>query len=88
MVDQPVGIAFRGKGPERLDVWQLVDAYRDIGSVEIMAKGGSVSEHQIQLALDYYKRDSDEIDAAIAENRRPIQKLEASSLHKGQSDMT
>lgn len=78
------GIAFRGADWERrawvigtaLDVWQIVDAHRDIGSVESMAAGGSASERQIQLALDYYGRFPEEIDAAIADNRRPIEQLE------------
>jgi hypothetical protein len=78
------GIAFRGVDWERrawvigtaLDVWQIVDAHRDIGSVERMADGGSASERQIRLALDYYSMFAEEIDTAIAENRRPIEQLE------------
>lgn len=78
------GIAFRGVDWERrawvigtaLDVWQIVDAYKDIKSVERMAKGGSANERQIQLALDYYGLFPEEIDAAIADNRRPIEQLE------------
>lgn len=77
------GIAFRGADWERrawvigtaLDVWQIVDAHRDIGSVEAMAAGGAASERQIRLALAYYDRFPEEIDAAIAENRRPIEQL-------------
>src|ERR1039458_1866502 len=78
------GIAFRGVDWERrawvigtaLDVWQIVDAYRDIGSVERMVEGGSANQRQIQLALDYYEMFGEEIDAAIAENRRPLEQLE------------
>lgn len=78
------GIAYRGVDWERrawvigtaLDVWQIVDAYHDIGSIERMVEGGSANEHQIQLALSYYERFSSEIDAAIAENRRSIEQLE------------
>jgi uncharacterized protein (DUF433 family) len=78
------GIAFRGTDWERrawvigtaLDVWQIVEAHQDIGSIERMAEGGSASERQIRLALDYYERFPDEIDDAIAENRRPIDQLE------------
>jgi hypothetical protein len=77
------GIAFRGTDWERrawvmgtaLDVWQIVDAYQDMGSLERMAEGGSASERQIQLALDYHRRFPDEIDQAIAENRHPIEQL-------------
>lgn len=79
------GVAFRGTDWERrawvigtaLDVWQIVDAYRDIGSLERMADDGSANERQIKLALDYYERFPGEIDAAIDENRRPIEQLEA-----------
>jgi hypothetical protein len=78
------GIAFRGTDWDRrawvmgsaFDVWQIVDAHRDIGSVERMAEDGSVGKRQIQLALDYYKQFPEEIDEAIAENRRPLEHLE------------
>ena len=78
------GIAFRGDDWQRrawvtgtaLDVWQVVDAHRDIGSIEQMAAGGSADARQIRLALAYYKRFPEEIDAAIADNRRPIEQLE------------
>jgi hypothetical protein len=77
------GIAFRGTDWDRrawvigtaLDVWQIVDAYRDIGSVETMASGGSASERAINLALAYHERFPDEIEAAIAGNRRSIEQL-------------
>jgi uncharacterized protein (DUF433 family) len=78
------GVAFKGADGERrawvigtaLDVWQIVDAHRDIGSVERMVEGGSANERQIQLALDYYEMFPEEIDAAIADNRRPIEQLQ------------
>lgn len=77
------GIAFKGTDWERrawvigsaLDVWQVVDAFRDVGSVERMAEGGAVDERQIRLALSYRERFPEEIDAAIAENRRTIEEL-------------
>lgn len=77
------GIAFRGVDWERrawvigtaLDIWQIIDAYRDIDSVEQMADGGSVSERSINLALAYYARFPEEIDMAIAENGRSIEQL-------------
>ncbi len=78
------GIAFRGTDWDRrawvigtaLDVWQIVDAHRDIESVERMVAGGSANERSIRLALAYYGRFPLEIDAAIAENRRPIEQLQ------------
>jgi len=78
------GIGFMGRDWDRrawvmgtgLDVWQVVDVYKDVGSVERIVEGWSINERQIQLALDYYKMFPEEIDAAIAENRRPIEQLE------------
>lgn len=57
------GVALRGHDWDRrpwvigtaLDVWQIVDAHRDFGSVEEMAAGGGASELQIRLALSYYE---------------------------------
>jgi hypothetical protein len=77
------GIAFRGRDGEcrawvvgtALDVWQIVDAYRDLGSVERMVEGGSASERSIYLALGYCERYPAEIDMAIAENRRSVEQL-------------
>jgi hypothetical protein len=77
------GIAFRGTDWDRrawvigtaLDVWQIVDARRDIGSVERMVDGGSANERSVNLALAYYERFPEEIDAAMAENRRPLEQL-------------
>jgi hypothetical protein len=77
------GIAFRGTDWDRrawvigtaLDVWQIIDAYQDIGSVEPMVDGGSASKRHINLALAYYERFPEEIDTAIAESRRSIQQL-------------
>ncbi len=78
------GIAFKGEDWERrawvsasaLDVWQIVEAHQDIGSIEKMAAAGAASARQIRLALAYYERFPEEIDAAIAEDRRTIEELE------------
>jgi hypothetical protein len=77
------GIAFRGVDWERrawvigtaLDVWQIVEAYRDVSSVPALAAGGAASARQIELALAYAERFGEEIDQAIAENRRPLEQL-------------
>lgn len=79
------GIAFRGEDWERrpwvigtaFDVWQVVDAHRDMGSVEAMVAAGNLSERQVRLALAYRERFPDEIDEAIAQNRRPLARLRA-----------
>ena len=78
------GIGFMGRDWDRrawvmgtgLDVWQVVDIYKDVGSVERMVESWSINERQIQLALDYYKMFPEEIDAIIADNKRPIEQLE------------
>lgn len=77
------GIAFRGDDWDRrpwvigsaFDVWQVIDAHRDVGSVERMAAEGSLSARQIRLALSYYERFPEEIDEDIALNRRPLSQL-------------
>ena len=79
------GIAFRGEDWDRrpwvigtaFDVWQIVDAHRDLGSVEAMVVEGNLSERQIRLALAYYERFPEEIEEAIAQNRRSLAELAA-----------
>jgi hypothetical protein len=77
------GIAFRGEDWERrpwvigtaFDLWQVVDAYRDMGSVEATVAAGNLSGRAVRLALAYHERFPDEIDEAIAQNRRPLARL-------------
>jgi uncharacterized protein (DUF433 family) len=77
------GIAFRGADWERrawvigtaLDVWQIVEAHRDVGSVSELVSGGGASARQIELAVAYAERFGEEIDRAIAENRQPLEQL-------------
>ncbi len=79
------GIAFRGDDWDRrpwvtgtaFDVWQVVDAHRDVGSVEAMVAAGNLSERHVRLALSYYERFPEEIDEDIALNRRPLAELRA-----------
>ena len=79
------GIAFRGEDWGRrpwvigtaFDVWQIVDAHRDVGSVEAMVAEGNLSERQVRLALAYHERFPEEIEEAIAANRRPLAELRA-----------
>jgi hypothetical protein len=66
------GIAFRGTDWERR-AWVIGTAL----DVQRMVEGGSASERAIDLALGYYERFPEEIDAAIADNRRPIDQLRA-----------
>jgi uncharacterized protein (DUF433 family) len=79
------GIAFRGDDFDRrawvigtgFDVWQVIDAHRDVGSVEAMVAAGGLSERAVRLALAYYERFPEEIDEAIALQRRPLAALRA-----------
>ncbi len=77
------GIAFRGADWERrawvigtaLDVWQIVDAHRDFGSVEKMTADSDLTERQMRLALAYYERFPQEIDEMIELNRATLDEL-------------
>lgn len=77
------GIAFRGADWERrpwligtaFDIWEVARAYQDFGSVERMVAETDMSERQIRVALAYYHRFPEEIDAAIAEDRRSLAEL-------------
>jgi uncharacterized protein (DUF433 family) len=79
------GIAFRGDDWDRrpwvigtaFDVWQVVDAHRDVGSIEKMVAEGNLNERQIRIALAYHERFPDEIDEDVALNRRSIGELRA-----------
>lgn len=79
------GIAFRGEDWDRrpwvlgtaFDVWQIVEAYEDLGSLERMTAGGAIGERQIRVALAYYERFPHEVDEAIARNRRSLDELRA-----------
>ncbi|MGH9243863.1 MAG: hypothetical protein ACRD29_06025 [Acidimicrobiales bacterium] len=79
------GIAFRGVDWGRrawvigtaLDVWEIIAAYQDFGSVDRMVTKTDLSERQVRLALAYYERFPAEIDDAIARSRRPLDELHA-----------
>ncbi len=79
------GIAFRGDDFDRrawvigtaFDVWQVIDAHRDLGSVEAMVAEGTLSERAIRLALAYHERFPEEIEEAIALNHHPLSQLRA-----------
>jgi uncharacterized protein (DUF433 family) len=77
------GIAFRGTDWERrpwiigtaLDVWEIIRAYQDFGSFDRMLQESDLTEAQLRLALAYYDRFPEEIDAAITESRRSLDTL-------------
>lgn len=78
------GIAFNGTDSERrawvmgtgLDVWQVMQMLEDFGSSERLVADTHLSERHIRLAVAYHKAYPEEIDTAVAENRRPIEQLE------------
>lgn len=78
------GIAFREEDWNRrawvigtaLDVWEIIQALEDFGwSVARMASESDLEERQIEIAVAYHKEYPEEIDRAVAENRRPIEEL-------------
>jgi uncharacterized protein (DUF433 family) len=78
------GLAFRGADADRrpwvigtaLDVWEIVAASRSFESAEAMAAATDLTEPHVRLALAYYAEYPEEIDAAIAENERPLAELQ------------
>jgi len=77
------GIAFRGEDAVReawvigtgLDVWELVEMLHDYDSVERLVAETGVSERAVELARAYHASYPEEVDRAIAENRRPLSEL-------------
>ena len=77
------GIGFRGHDWARtawvvgsgLDVWEIIELLRDHGSVERLVGETHLTERQVALATAYYENYPDEVDAALAENRRPLAEL-------------
>ena len=75
------GIAFRGDDARRrpwvigtgLDIWEICQLVEEVDSIEELAADLPVTTGQIRLALAYRDRYPDEIDEAIAENRRPAE---------------
>lgn len=74
------GVAFRGAEHDRharlvgtgLDVWEIVEAYRDLGCEELL-RTSQLSPRQLDLALSYADRYPREVDEAIRENRQPVE---------------
>jgi len=79
------GIGFRDEHPRRrpwvigtgLDVWELIDLLESYGSAEAVVEDFPlVTERHIRLAATYRDAYPEEIDEAIAENRRPADELQ------------
>jgi uncharacterized protein (DUF433 family) len=79
------GIAFRGDDWDRrawitgsaMDVWEIVQAFRECGSVDELTVQGSLSERQIKMALAYCQHYPEEIDARVERGRRQLAELRA-----------
>ena len=77
------GIAFRGDDADRrpwvigtgLDVWEVIEMLDDYGSVELLTREADLPAPAVEVARAYYASYPEEIDEAIAENRRPLSEL-------------
>lgn len=79
------GLAFRGPDVKRrawiigspFDVWEVVEAWQDLAEdAPATQEHLGLSSGQLRLALAYYREFTDEIDHALAMNRRSPQALE------------
>jgi uncharacterized protein (DUF433 family) len=77
------GIAFRGR-PRRawvigsgLDVWEIIDLLRSYEDdvTALTADHQLVSERHVRTAVAYANQFTDEIEALLEENRRPLAEL-------------
>jgi hypothetical protein len=84
------GVAFRGDDYNRrawlmgtsLDVWQVVDAYKDFDEdLERAVAETDLTVRELRTALSYYERFPDEIDDFIALNHRSLAELRAEYPH-------
>jgi uncharacterized protein (DUF433 family) len=74
------GIGFRGDDARRrawvigsgLDVWEIIHMLEDFGSAEALVADTQLSLAQVRLAVAYRDAYPEEIDEAIADNRRPL----------------
>jgi uncharacterized protein (DUF433 family) len=79
------GIAFRGDDARRrawvigsgLDVWEVIHMLEDFGSPEKLVADTHLSLAQVRLAVAYRAAYPQEIDEVIADNRRPLDELQA-----------
>jgi uncharacterized protein (DUF433 family) len=78
------GIAFRGDDWARrpwvigtgLDVWEILDMLRGYeGDIDRLVADNHLERRHVQLAVAYRNEHPEEIDAAIADNNRPVEEL-------------
>lgn len=74
------GIGFRGDDARRrawvigsgLDVWEIIQMLDDFGSIDKLVAESQLSGAQIRLAEAYRDAYPQQINEAIADNRRPV----------------
>ncbi|MBI2169606.1 MAG: ribbon-helix-helix protein, CopG family [Actinobacteria bacterium] len=77
------GIAFRGDAARRrpwvigpgLDVWEDLQMVEEFSSVETLVAETQLTPPQVRLALAYRQAYPEEVEQAIADNRRPLDEL-------------
>lgn len=77
------GVAFRGEDAGRrawvigtgLDVWEVIEMLQDHGSAQRLVRQTQLDARAVDLARAYYASYPEEVDEAIAENRRPLAEL-------------
>ena len=80
------GIGFMGPEHDRrayllgtgLEVWEVVELYRDYGEEEkgLMLEAHPVTERQLRVALAYHREYPEEIDRHVRENARTSEEWE------------
>lgn len=77
------GIAFRGDDARRrawvigsgLDVWEVVQMVEEFGSARKLVADTQLTPPQLRLALAYRQAYPEEVEQAVADNRRPLDEL-------------
>lgn len=77
------GIGFRGDDAARrawvigtgLDVWEVIQMAQEYPSAAALSEHTQLTDRDIRLAQAYHQHHPDEIDEAVAENRRPLDEL-------------
>ncbi len=78
------GVGFRGDDPRRrawvigsgLDVWEIIQMLQDFGSADALVAETHLTPTQVRIARAYGEAYPDEVEAAIAENRRLLGDIE------------
>lgn len=77
------GIGFRGDDARRrawvigtgIDVWEVIQMLEDFGSVDALAAETHLTPAQVRIAVAYRDAYPEEIEAAVADNRRALDDL-------------